>query len=294
MTNVLFLALGPTVGGVGVSAIGWRWMFAILIPFLVIAGFVGAATIRQPRPTERVRFRWVQLVLLMIGFMAFVSALDRAGASITALTSGEPGASGTLVFAAVLFLVSSVGALVWFASLSKRSTDLLIHMGVLRSVPFRWHLLAYVMLEGVTIGFGYLIPNLAQLGFGSTTTVAGLLILPGALLGAVLAPVGGALLDRFRPDAPDSLDDGACHPGHHTDAAHGASDRKRLDDLRRLHRVHDRLLDGLSQYDDRGHERHFAAHAAGRQRHVQHVPAARGRRRYDGDVHLPGCGAIRT
>lgn len=194
-------ALGPTVGGVGVSAIGWRWMFAILIPFLVIAGFVGAATIRQPRPTERVRFSWVQLILLMIGFVAFVFALDRMGASITALTSGESGASGTLVLAVVLFLVS-VGALVWFASLSKRSTDPLIHMGVLRSVPFRWHLLAYVMLEGVTIGFGYLIPNLAQLGFGSTTTVAGLLILPGALLGAVLAPVGGALLDRFGPMRP--------------------------------------------------------------------------------------------
>ena len=90
----------------------------------------------------------------------------------------------------------------WFAAVGKRAHDPLIHMGVLRSVTFRWHLLAYVMLEGVTIGFGYLIPNLAQLGFGSTTTVAGLLILPGALLGVVLAPVGGALLDHFGPMRP--------------------------------------------------------------------------------------------
>ncbi|MEF2736460.1 MAG: MFS transporter [Bifidobacterium choerinum] len=194
-------ALGPTVGGVGVAAIGWRWMFAILIPFLVIAGVIGAVTIRQPRPTERVHFSWAQLALLMVGFVAFVFALDRFGASITALTSSEPNASGVLALAVVLLIVS-VAALVWFAMASKRSRDPLIHMGVLHSAPFRWHLLAYVMLEGVTIGFGYLIPNLAQLGFGSTTTVAGLLILPGALLGAVLAPVGGALLDHFGPMRP--------------------------------------------------------------------------------------------
>ncbi len=194
-------ALGLTVGGVGVAAIGWRWMFAILIPFLVIAGIVGIMTIRQPRPTEHVHFHWAQLILLIAGFVAFVFALDRFGGAITALTANEHNAIGTLLLAIGL-LVVSVAALVWFAVASKRSSDPLIHMGVLRSVPFRWHLLAYVMLEGVTIGFGYLIPNLSQLGFGTTSTVAGLLILPGALLGAVLAPVGGALLDRFGPMRP--------------------------------------------------------------------------------------------
>ncbi len=194
-------ALGPTVGGVGVAAVGWRWLFAILIPVLVVAGVVGVMSIRQPRPTERVRFGWGQLVLLTIGFVAFVFALDRCGAAITAMSSARSGGTGTLIVAAALLVVSIV-ALMWFAAMCKRVHDPLIHMGVLRSVPFRWHLLAYVMLEGVTIGFGYLIPNLAQLGFGSTTTVAGLLILPGALLGAVLAPVGGALLDRFGPMRP--------------------------------------------------------------------------------------------
>ncbi len=133
--------------------------------------------------------------------MAFVFALDRFGGAITALTANEHNAIGMLLLAIGL-LVVSVAALVWFAVASKRSSDPLIHMGVLRSVLFRWHLLAYVTLEGVTIGFGYLIPNLSQLGFDATSTVAGLLILPGALLGAVLAPVGGALLDRFGPMRP--------------------------------------------------------------------------------------------
>lgn len=188
-------ALGPTVGGIGCAAIGWRLMFAVLIPFLVLALIMGLLTIRQPRPTERVKFNVAQLMLLLIGFVAFVFALDQFGMAITALTSHDGGVCALVV--AIVLLVVSVVALVWFAALSRRSAEPLIHMGVLRNVPFRWHLLAYVMLEGVTIGFGYLIPNLSQLGFGSSTVTAGLLILPGALLGAVLAPVGGALLDRF-------------------------------------------------------------------------------------------------
>ena len=104
-------ALGPTVGGVGVAAIGWRWMFAILIPFLVIAGIVGTMTIRQPRPTEHVHFHWAQLILLIAGFVAFVFALDRFGAAIPALTAHAQNAAGTLVLAIVLLMVS-VGACV--------------------------------------------------------------------------------------------------------------------------------------------------------------------------------------
>ncbi len=103
-------ALGPTVGGVGVAAIGWRWMFGVLVLFLAVAGIVGIVTIRQPHATQRVRFHWAQLMLLMLGLVTFVFALDRFGAAITALTAHAQNAAGTLVLAIVLMV--SVGACV--------------------------------------------------------------------------------------------------------------------------------------------------------------------------------------
>ncbi|MEE1295981.1 MAG: MFS transporter [Bifidobacterium sp.] len=185
-------ALGPTVGGVACDSIGWRAMFGWLTLFIVAAFFIGFFTIEQPRPTGHVKFQFGQLVLLLIGFVCFVFGLDQCGAAVA---EGADAAS-TWGTAIVLFVVAAA-ALVWFAMLCKKSHEPLIRMGILYNVPFRWHLLAYVMLEGVTIGFGYLIPNLAQWGFGASAATAGLLILPGALLGAVLGPVAGALLDRF-------------------------------------------------------------------------------------------------
>lgn len=103
-------ALGPTVGGVGEAAIGWRWMFGVLVLFLAVAGIVGIVTIRQPHATQRVRFHWAQLMLLMLGLVTFVFALDRFGAAITALTAHAQNAAGTLVLAIVLMV--SVGACV--------------------------------------------------------------------------------------------------------------------------------------------------------------------------------------
>lgn len=182
-------ALGPMVGGVACVSIGWRAMFAWLTAVIVLAFLVGFFTITQPRPTCRTKCNVRQLVLLFIGFVCFVFALDQIGAAVA-------GASMCWLWAIGL-LVASVIALTWFAMLCRNSTQPLIRMGILRNPAFRWHLLAYVMLEGVTIGFGYLIPNLSQLGFHSSPALAGLLILPGALLGAVLGPVAGALLDRF-------------------------------------------------------------------------------------------------
>ena len=59
------------------------------------------------------------------------------------------------------------------------------------------HLIAYMILPIVGIGFGYVITNLAQLSLGTNAFVAGALVLPGALIGAFFAPVGGMLYDRF-------------------------------------------------------------------------------------------------
>ena len=61
---------------------------------------------------------------------------------------------------------------------------------------------AVVSLPIVGIGFGYVITNVAQLSLGTSAFLSGALVLPGALIGAFFAPVGGMLYDRFGPVRP--------------------------------------------------------------------------------------------
>ena len=189
-------ALGPTVGGVAVEFMNWHWIFAILIPFMVLAFFLGLAAVETRHPVHKLPFQYGQLTCLALAFVAFVFALDRVGALIRANLEGSATASQE-AWMLVILCVVCVAAMVFYVKLSARSDQPLLQLDVLRDVPFRWHLVAYVLLETVTIGMSYLITNMSQLGYGSSSLTAGLLILPGALLGAALGPVGGALLDKF-------------------------------------------------------------------------------------------------
>lgn len=197
-------ALGPTVGGLVGTFMPWRWIFVVMLPFLVLALVLGLANIQQGAPTVEARINPLHVVCLSIAFVSFVFALDEAGAAITALTTHATNAT-FLVTLTIALLAITVVALLLFGWMTRRSFSPLVRLGVLKSVPFRWHLLAYVLLQMVTIGFGYMLPNSLQLGYGESVLVAGAIVLPGALIGAFLAPVSGSLLDKYGPVKPMSV-----------------------------------------------------------------------------------------
>lgn len=194
-------ALGPTVGGLVGTFMPWRWIFVILLPFLFVSLVCGLKTIHQVTPTEEAHINPLHVLCLAVGFVCFVFALDRGGSAVTAVSNGDTSATTQCVIAVVLLLIA-MAALLVFAWVSHRAFSPLVRLTVLRSVKFRWHLLAYVLLQFVTIGYGYMIPNASQLGFGASVLAAGVVLLPGALLGAASAPVSGSLLDKFGPVRP--------------------------------------------------------------------------------------------
>lgn len=168
----------------------------ILLPFLFVSLVCGLKTIHQVTPTEEAHINPLHVLCLAVGFVCFVFALDRGGSAVTAVSNGDTSATTQCVIAVVLLLIA-MAALLVFAWVSHRAFSPLVRLTVLRSVKFRWHLLAYVLLQFVTIGYGYMIPNASQLGFGASVLAAGVVLLPGALLGAASAPVSGSLLDKF-------------------------------------------------------------------------------------------------
>ncbi|CAI2666962.1 Multidrug resistance protein 3 [Apilactobacillus kunkeei] len=59
-------AVGPTFGGIVVSSIGWRYIFAILLPILVISLILGVLNIEQKRAIEKTSLDFVGLILIVI------------------------------------------------------------------------------------------------------------------------------------------------------------------------------------------------------------------------------------
>ena len=188
-------AIGPTVGGAVSSILPWRAIFVIVIPIILLVSLpVGLKCVEQHRPTEEARLNSLQFVSIVLALCGLVMFLNQAGVAVSAAVSGGS-ATVSAVFA-VVSLIVGLGALLFFGWSSKRSFSPLIRLGWLRDPMVLLHLIAYMLLPIVGIGFGYVITNVAQLSLGTSA------LLPGALIGAFFAPVGGMLYDRFGPVRP--------------------------------------------------------------------------------------------
>ena len=188
-------ALGPAVGGFVSAYVSWRVIFIALIPIMLACLALGVATIEQKREVGKPKFMYIQFLELSLGFCGLIVFINQGAEAVSVSRGG--GSVATPAAMCVVGALVGLGGLAAFGHRTGHSPTPMIRLGVLRNGAFRCHLLSYMLYQGVTIGFGYIIPNVPQMSMGTPMLVAGLLILPGSLVGALFSPVGGMLLDRF-------------------------------------------------------------------------------------------------
>lgn len=148
---------------------------------------------RHPPATTFDRLGWILLAFSFTCLIVMLSRLgDQSFFSVQIL--------GLLIlFAAVLLL---------FIRHSRRLEESdstgspLIRMSVFRYRRFRFALLAFVLMQFDCLGIGFLLPNFSQIVLGQGALTAGCILLPGCLIGAVLAPFVGRVYDRFGARLP--------------------------------------------------------------------------------------------
>ena len=194
-------AIGPTVGGAVTTVLPWRAIFVIAIPLVLIAACIGMKCIEQKTPTEAAYLDPIQLGSIVVALVGLVLALNQGGVAISAAVSGKSATRSGII--AIVSLIAGLALLIVFAMSSKRAFSPLLRLGILKDPAVLLHACAYLLLPLVAIGYGYVITNVAQLSLGTTAFVAGSLVLPGALVGAVdkfgavkpiLIPIGIAIL----------------------------------------------------------------------------------------------------
>lgn len=183
-------ALGPTYGGLIVSNLNWRDIFMFLVPLLLLSLITGLLTIRQVNKTEKVHFDVLSWGLVALTFISFILGLSNM-AHVT-----------TQPWPVILGIVIGCLALAAFVWRSKRIDQPLIKLTVFSQPVFSWHLLAFFLVQISALGLSFLLPNFLQLVNGKSALIAGLVVLPGAALGALFAPLGGTILDHFGPTRP--------------------------------------------------------------------------------------------
>lgn len=183
-------ALGPTYGGIINQALGWRFIFLILIPVLIITLILGVKTIEETRKPEKVPVDILGIILIMITFVGLVYGF----ANMSSFRDNP-------MIEILSFVIGIVG-LVLFVLHCNKCKDALIDVSIFKNVPFTCHVVAFFLINAIMLGTSFLLPNYLQITLLCESMLAGFMLLPGAGLNAIMGPFSGAALDKVGAKVP--------------------------------------------------------------------------------------------
>lgn len=183
-------ALGPTYGGIVSQSLGWRYIFLILIPILIFTLLLGMFTIKETHKPEKIPVDILGILLIMLAFLCLVYGFANIGAFSTApLMEG------------VTFIIGIL-SLIIFVIHCNRCKNPLIDIGIFKNIPFSCHLVSFFLINAIMLGASFLLPNYLQVSLLCKSMIAGFMLLPGALLNAIMGPFSGAALDKIGAKIP--------------------------------------------------------------------------------------------
>ncbi len=183
-------AVGPVLGGFIVDMFGWRYIFLSLLPLLLLSLAVGCKLIKRSVPTERSHFHLFDYALIVVGYTTFILALVQASSA------------GWVSVTVISLLVVAVVTLGWFVRQSRKESHPLLRVEVLGHRNFMFALAVILIAQFTVLALGYAIPNYSQIANHTGAFTAGGLLVPGCIVGAIISPLSGRLLDRVGARLP--------------------------------------------------------------------------------------------
>jgi EmrB/QacA subfamily drug resistance transporter len=180
----LAVAFGPVVGGAVAGGIDWHWIFWLNVPIGIALIPLAAARLTEsfgPRPQLDV----VGLLLAAAGALGLTWGLVRA----TDAGWGSTEVVGALIAGAVLLAL--------FLAWERRARTPMLPLALFRERGFASaNAVSFFMYAGL-FGSLFLMAQFLQTALGLSPLAAGVRMLPWTAAPMVVAPVAGALADRY-------------------------------------------------------------------------------------------------
>jgi EmrB/QacA subfamily drug resistance transporter len=180
----LAVAAGPVVGGAVIDGISWHWIFWLNVP-VGLALIPLAATRLTESHGPRPQLDIVGLVLAGAGLLAGTWGLVRAAS----IGWGSAEVVGTLALGAVLVAA--------FLAWERRAPQPMVPLVLFRSRGFVAANGVSFFMYAALFGALFLMTQFFQTALGNSPLEAGLRILPWTATPMIVAPIAGALADRY-------------------------------------------------------------------------------------------------
>jgi EmrB/QacA subfamily drug resistance transporter len=184
------MALGPVIGGVLVTSVGWRSIFWINIPVGLAAVVLTLRFVPESRAPKARRIDGLGQVLVI----AFLASLTYG-----IIEAPDRGWGSAVIVAAFTVSLASLVGLIWW---ERRRPEPLINLRFFRSVPFSGAAISAVAAFATLGGFLFLNTLYLQDVRGFSPLRAGLYTLPMAVMTMLLAPLSGRIVGTRGPRIP--------------------------------------------------------------------------------------------
>ncbi len=179
-------AVGPSISGLLVDSVGWRFLFVmvfVLAAIIVICACIFLESYGEFEPTS---FDKISVVLVLLGLLSLLYGLSTITSTSNVLIS-----IGLIVIGIVLLAL--------FVRRQLKLEVPLLKVTVLSARNYRCAVIIVAMLQAALVGIGVLLPIYLQNLLGISALGTGLIMLPGAVLGAIVGYVAGRMFDKMGP-----------------------------------------------------------------------------------------------
>ncbi|MFX3619088.1 MAG: MDR family MFS transporter [Sporolactobacillus sp.] len=180
-------AIGPTLSGIIIDSLNWRWLFYLIAPLALISVLIGAKYLRNVTQLKRSTIDIISIVLSTLGFGGIVYGFSMAG---------DISWSGRSVYWP---LIIGIIGLVLFIFRQLKINNPILDLRTFKYPMFSITIVLIFMVNMSLFSVMTLLPMFLQGVLLASAFVSGLIMLPGSVLNGIMGLISGKLFDKYGP-----------------------------------------------------------------------------------------------
>lgn len=179
-------AIGPSISGLLVDSVGWRALFLLVCALAVVIVLFAIFLLESYGEFEPTSFDKPSVVLCSLGLLSLLYGLS-------SITSAE------VIALPLALIVVGVILLIFFVRRQLKLEVPLLKVSILKTRNYALTVGIVAGLQAALVGTGVLLPIYLQNLLGISALETGIIMLPGAVIGAILGYFAGRWFDKFGP-----------------------------------------------------------------------------------------------
>lgn len=184
-------AIGPTLSGLILESLDWRWLFYLVLPFAIFSILFAAVFLKNVSTITKPKVDILSILLSTVAFGGLVFGFSSLG-------EGHGGWSSERVYLPVIVGGVALILFIWRQLVSKTP---MLDLRAFKAPMFSFATVLIIIVMMSLFSTLLLLPILMQQGMMLTAFAAGLVLLPGGIANGLLSPITGKLFDKFGPRA---------------------------------------------------------------------------------------------